>query len=260
MWKMIWSSDVRLAPFLARDYVGVQHENGPARWLQPPVALVSLIVTLEGPIHVGGRAVPAAWIGGLGGECDTVQLGPAHTSVDVKLTPAGFFALTGRSPRELVGSYVEPGEVFGRNGRLLEEQLRSAHTWEQRYAVLDHLLLAQARDTTTPHPLVLEAYSLLQQTSGAISTDALADAVGYSRRHVTAVFHEQMGLPPKTVARLLRFERVCERLHAAPARWADIAADSGYCDQAHLNRDFRQLAGTTPSQFIRGLPSRPAIV
>lgn len=197
MWKMIWSSDVRLAPFLARDYVGVQHENGPARWLQPPVALVSLIVTLEGPIHVGGRAVPAAWIGGLGGECDTVQLGPAHTSVDVKLTPAGFFALTGRSPRELVGSYVEPGEVFGRNGRLLEEQLRGAHTWEQRYAVLDHLLLAQARDTTTPHPLVLEAYSLLQQTSGAISTDALADAVGYSRRHVTAVFHEQMGLPPR---------------------------------------------------------------
>lgn len=257
---MIWASDQRLAPFLSRDYVGVQYESGPARWLEPPVALVSLIVTLKGPIRVGKGAVPNAWIGGLGGECETVTLGPAHTSVDVKLTPAGFFALTGQSPRELVGCYIEPGEVFGRRGRLLEEQLNCAQTWEQRYAVLDRLLVAHARDLSRPHPLVLEAYSLLQQTSGAISTDALADAVGYSRRHVTAVFHEQIGLPPKTVARLLRFERVCARLRGAPARWADIAADSGYCDQAHLNRDFRQLAGTTPSRFIGALAGRPAIV
>jgi AraC-like DNA-binding protein len=39
-------------------------------------------------------------------------------------------------------------------------------------------------------------------------------------------------------------------LEAEPARWADIALAAGYCDQSHLNRDFRELAGTTPSDFL----------
>ena len=65
-----------------------------------------------------------------------------------------------------------------------------------------------------------------------------------------AAFSEQIGLPPKAAARLLRFRNVCRRIEAEPARWADIAFDAGYCDQSHLNRDFRELAGTTPSDFL----------
>jgi AraC-like DNA-binding protein len=260
MWRMSLCADPRLKPFLARGYVGARYVlDEPRGWSQPPIPFVSLIVTLEGPLQVGGRSLPAAWIGGLGGECETVGTGQVHESVDVKLTPVGFFALARCSPRELVGAYVEPGEMFGRAGRLLEEQLQSARTWEQRCAVLDRLLLSRARDPLRPHPLVLEALWHLQRTSGAISIDALADVLGYSRRHLTAVFHEQMGLPPKTMARLIRFQRVCERLRVAPASWADIAAESGYCDQAHLNRDFRELAETTPRRFIQAVSDRPAL-
>jgi AraC-like DNA-binding protein len=253
------SSDPRLAPFLARDYVGAEYAmDGVSSWAQPPVALVSLIVTLDGSLQSGGHLLPAAWIGGLGGRCETVQAGPMHTSVDVKLTPLGFFALSGRSPRELAGAYLELAEPFGCAGRLLEARLRDASSWEQRFAELDHFLLRRARDPVTPHPMVAEAWSQLSWTSGTISINALAASLGYSRRHLTAVFREQTGLTPKAVARLLRFQRVCERLHADPARWADIAADGGYCDQAHLNRDFRELAGTSPSRYLSALPRRAA--
>lgn len=55
------------------------------------------------------------------------------------------------------------------------------------------------------------------------------------------MFREQVGLAPKAVARILRFEGLCRRLGADPARWADIASECGYHDQAHLNGDFRQL-------------------
>ncbi len=63
----------------------------------------------------------------------------------------------------------------------------------------------------------------------------------------------------QAVARLLRFSRVRERLARAPGRWADIAYESGYCDQAHLNRDFRQLAGTTPTDFLASLSTDQVI-
>jgi transcriptional regulator GlxA family with amidase domain len=58
-------------------------------------------------------------------------------------------------------------------------------------------------------------------------------------------------MPPKTLARVLRFERVSRLLREAPGpRLAEVAFDCGYYDQAHLNRDFREFAGTTPGEYL----------
>jgi uncharacterized glyoxalase superfamily protein PhnB len=57
------------------------------------------------------------------------------------------------------------------------------------------------------------------------------------------------------LARLIRFEHVCQRMRADPGGWAGVAADAGFCDQSHLNREFRELARTTPAEFLaRCLP------
>ena len=52
------------------------------------------------------------------------------------------------------------------------------------------------------------------------------------------------------VARLMRFQHVRRQIERDPPRWAEIAFAAGYADQPHLNREFRELAGTTPSEFI----------
>jgi AraC-like DNA-binding protein len=63
------------------------------------------------------------------------------------------------------------------------------------------------------------------------------------------MFRRELGLPPKTLARLVRFERA-HRLtsRAATEGWAAVAADAGYYDQAHLIRDFRAFSGSTPTR------------
>jgi AraC-like DNA-binding protein len=227
-------------------------------WWQPPLPVVSLIVTLNGSLHVDGQRVQQAWVGGLGGRCAHVEAGPVHTSIDVKLTPLGFFALSRRSPRELTNACVDLGDVFGPGGRELENRLLNTRDWTARFAEVDRFLLLRAREPALAHPMALQAWSALRRTHGSIRIDALAAELGYSRRHFTAVFHDQVGLPPKTVARLLRFQRACTLIRANPARWADIATETGYCDQAHLNRDFRELAGTTPSRFLSDSTGWPA--
>jgi len=90
----------------------------------------------------------------------------------------------------------------------------------------------------------------LRASAGRLRIETLAAEVGWSRRHLHARFQEQIGLSPKTAARLMRFEHVCRRLDRHPARWVEIAYDAGYSDQSHLNRDFRDLAGTTPTEFV----------
>jgi AraC-like DNA-binding protein len=80
--------------------------------------------------------------------------------------------------------------------------------------------------------------------------DTLAAELGCSRRYLVAGFREQVGVPPKTLARILRFHRAVGMMGSGPG-WAEIALSCGYYDQAHLIRDFNQFAGSSPSDFAR---------
>ena len=79
----------------------------------------------------------------------------------------------------------------------------------------------------------------------------LARQLGCSRKHLAAQFHEQIGVPPKTAARILRFDRAVGLLQQTDASGAEVALASGYFDQPHFIREFRQFAGVTPVDFLR---------
>jgi methylphosphotriester-DNA--protein-cysteine methyltransferase len=77
------------------------------------------------------------------------------------------------------------------------------------------------------------------------------------------MFTRQVGLKPKTAARLVRFDAVGRRLdRRRPLDWGQLAADVGYADQAHLIRDFREFTGSTPTEFLAqlGQSIRPSVL
>lgn len=73
-------------------------------------------------------------------------------------------------------------------------------------------------------------------------------------------FRAPGGAAAQDVGRLIRFQHVRERIQDAPARWADVAHAAGYADQSHLNREFRELAGTTPPDFVSRLIPEGGVV
>ncbi len=112
-----------------------------------------------------------------------------------------------------------------------------------------------------PSREVVWAWDVLERSHGRAPIGLLADRLGRSRRHLVARFREQIGLPPKTAARILRFNRAVDLLRAHRANGlAELAFECGYYDQSHLNRDFRAFAGTSPGELARRIAPDGAVV
>ena len=92
----------------------------------------------------------------------------------------------------------------------------------------------------------------MQVSGGRVAIGALAKELSCSRKHLTLRFRHEFGVSPKLLARIFRFDRAVRLIGAGRvAGLADLAAASGYADQAHLSREFRIFAGSAPMAFLR---------
>lgn len=78
----------------------------------------------------------------------------------------------------------------------------------------------------------------------------LARLVSLTPSHLIRVFHEVIGVSPHRYTMLVRV-RQAEQLLRAGVPIAEVAHQTGYCDQSHLNRCFRRVLGVTPGQYRR---------
>jgi AraC-like DNA-binding protein len=141
--------------------------------------------------------------------------------------------------------------VFGADGRRLTEARREQPTWRLRFALVDRFLLTAAQRGPRPSDEVARAWRVLVDTHGTTPIGRIAGEVGWSHKHLIARFTQQVGLTPKTAARLVRLDRVLARVRAGrTGRWDQVAAEGGYADQAHLIRDFRAFTGITPTDYV----------
>jgi AraC-like DNA-binding protein len=131
----------------------------------------------------------------------------------------------------------------------LVEELYGLPTWEARFDRLEQAVLARAHAAPLLPPAVEFAWRRLRDTHGGAPVAHIAGELGCSRRHLSQSFGAELGLPPKALARVLRFQRAVGLLRDG-GELADVALTCGYYDQPHFNRDFRELAGITPTDFL----------
>ncbi len=179
--------------------------------------------------------------------------------VQVELTPAGALALFG-DVEALSDAVVPLEDALGIRGRRLVERLAATGSWTARLDLLD-AELGESEHAPALSPEVEWLRRQLATSQGAARVEPLMDETGWSRRHVTERFRRQLGVAPKTYARLLRFEHAAALLvDAAPGRTlADVAMTAGYYDQSHLARDFAALAGMTPGTYAADLELDPEV-
>ncbi len=233
----------------------------PARHRGLPSPYLTLIITLDDPLTVARHPDPAdrpgdyrTLLGGLHTTPALITHPGRQSGVQVQLSPLGSRALLGLPAGELAGRDLAAGDVLGQVADELHERMRAAADWPARFAILDQLLLAQADLDQQVSPDIAEAWRLLVRSGGQVRAGELAGRVGWSPRYLQRRLLTETGLTAKAAARVTRFDRARRILQqqaaGAPATLADVAADCGYYDQAHLAREFRALAGCPPACWL----------
>ena len=257
-WELVRRApEPRLRGYVA-DYQGYIESGAPAPVLrqQVPTTRLPLIFNLGaswaiGPSPTGPGELRDSFVAGLFERSTYVAAAGPASCVQVDVTPLGAHMLLGRPMHELANVVVPIDAVLPPGFNQLPEQLAAASSWEQRFELLDSLLVARLAQARQPSPDVSWAWNALERSQGRAPIGWICDRLGRSRRHLAVRFREQVGLPPKTVARIFRFDRAVSLLARRGAQLADVAFECGYYDQAHLNRDFREFAGTSPAAFAR---------
>jgi AraC-like DNA-binding protein len=233
-----------LQRLLARPHTGFT--DAPRhRLVVAATAAVPVVVRIQDPED---RA--PAFVLGTHGKYTVMDSICAPTYLEMDLAPLGAYTLLGLAMDEINGLNVDLNDLLGADGRRLADQLRDAANWSDRFALVDAALLRRLETVPQPSPEVGRAWQLLVVTAGAMPISRIARDVRWSHKHLITKFKEQIGLAPKTAARLVRFDTVWRRIDERPKRWERIAADAGYADQAHFIRDFREFTGTTPSAYL----------
>ncbi|MGH2917019.1 MAG: helix-turn-helix domain-containing protein [Solirubrobacteraceae bacterium] len=243
------SPDPRLRG-LVHSYTGyVECAPAPLRRLEAATMTIPMILSLGPGMIVAGERFSSFVAGPIDGPTVTEHAGE-QLGIEVNLTPPGARRLLGVPLAEIAHRVVEFADLLGRPGAELIERLGEAPDWAARFALLDAALLERLVEADPLRAEVAHARALLDAARGCRPVEGLAREVGWSRRHLAARFKQDVGVSPKTAARILRFERVTTLLRSGRAgTLADAAYACGYADQAHLHRDFRAFAGTTPTDY-----------
>ena len=258
-WEMVRGAPHASLRSHVREYVGwFEHFAVPICRREVPTEEIPLIINFGSPVRLFDAGDPSRWTDygsfTTGAYDSYVLVGSTGPSggIQVNLSILGARLFIGRPLRDLRNRAIELEDVFGRDARVLTMELYDAPTWEARFAILDRELASRMSAARAPSATVVWSWRRLVESGGRVSIGTLVSEVGFSQKHLIAQFREEIGLSPKTLARVLRFGRAVRIIKSGRgARLAEIALNCGYYDQAHFSRDFHAFAGVTPTELVR---------
>lgn len=248
-----------LMPYVRSVVAYDVHHAAPGVHIGMPSTDLTWVLPLDDPLTVSWAGAAdtrtTAWtsVSGLHTGPAAVEHGLRQRGIQLALTPAGARAIWGVPAGSLAGRLLRLADVAPSLADL-PERLAAPGSWDSRLAELERCLLGALRRHRdfAPRPEVARALAML--TRGVSVADA-ADEVGYSRRRLHSLVSDEVGVPPKVYQRLGRFAGAHGRMRraalAGDVSVAAVAAESGYADQAHLAREWTELAGCSPTEWLR---------
>ena len=171
----------------------------------------------------------------------------------VVFEPGGARAFFRESASDFLNRDTPLEFLWGAEVDRLRSRLQGAAGAGEKLRILASLLVERVDERCGLHSGVRQALKQFEVAPHGTSVLDVAQEIGLSRRRFAQLFREQVGMTPKLYCRVLRFQKVVQQIRRGDeVNWAQVAADGGYCDQAHMAHEFREFSGITPGRYAGG--------
>lgn len=255
----VWQPDPRLAEVVASMWFG----EGKVAYQRDrilPSGQSQLLINLGPPQYRIDPGPPEVrvpfidvWYSGLHqGPIDT-EAPHGNALLGVAFSARGTFPWLGERMDELSDRIIALADALGDGALTLRERLLNTASLEMRFKVVERWLISRLKPRTIVHPAVRWAVDRIASTGGKLSIEDLAVQTGFTRKHLGNLFQQQVGVSPKSLARIHRFRGALDILNRAKGEvpWVELAEQCGFYDQSHLINEFRRFTGLAPGELVR---------
>lgn len=258
-WENVRSTPHPELAIYVRGYQGYfEASSRPVRRRELPSGEVALIISfgsryeLIDPLSGGSLGTCCTFIAGVDDTYSIVDSSGAGVAMQVDFTPIGAHRVLQTPMHLLAHRTTELSDLLGSQADRLVEQLFGAPDWRGRFAILDEYLLSKIRRTPTASREIQWAWRQLAISHGMTPISKITGNLGWTRKRLVRAFRDHIGVPPKTLSRVLRFQHALAELGSRSGVNASlVAVECGYSDQAHMIREFGALSGSTPIELVR---------
>ena len=265
----VWRTDPRLAEVVTSMWFG-EGKTAYQRDRILPSGQSQLLINLGPPQYRVEPGPPEVhipfvniWYSGLHqGPIDT-EAPHGNALLGVAFSAHGTFPWLGERMDGLSDRIIALADALGDGALRLRERLLNTPSLEARFTCVERWLLARLEARTLIHPAVRWAVDQIAATGGRLRIEQLATRSGFTRKHLGNLFRQQVGLSPKSLARVHRFRGALQLLDRANGQvpWAELAEQCGFYDQSHLINEFRRFTGFSPLELAsRDRPDSGSVV
>jgi AraC-like DNA-binding protein len=255
--EIVQHSPSALLAGLVSAMVGYREKlPGHVRQVEAASLIVPLVISFGDPFAIGLGRTPGdndrygSFAAGLFAGPVVIDSFGTASCLQINFTPLGARRFFGMPMSEIADRMVGLDDVLGQDGMALREQLANQPDWNRRFDLAEAFVVRKLASTNAPSREIEWAFDHILNRCGRVKIASIARSIGWSRKHLGQRFAQDIGLGPKTVARIVRFNRALTLSRAGEnGGWAGIAAECGYSDQAHLVREFGELAGASPGAW-----------
>jgi len=171
-------------------------------------------------------------------------------TIGIELTPKGLYHLFRLRMHEITDRIVSFEEVFGSLGAKLQQIISEAEDPKAKLMLLQAALTQLLQENEKEYSLLDHALDLLEETHGMIRVQELEAHLGYTRRYLDRLFQEHVGVSPKSLARILRFQEWYQRwTQQQSPTFSSTHVYASYYDQSHFIQEFKRFTGFTPQNY-----------
>ncbi|MBX2917165.1 MAG: AraC family transcriptional regulator [Cyclobacteriaceae bacterium] len=167
--------------------------------------------------------------------------------------PHGFANFINTPLETIVNKEIPVAELFGKTeATALEQQIRNATTTAKRIEIIEIFLLEILNQHSTISNIVKSTVDAILKTNGTKNISNILDDKLSKRRQLERHFKKQIGISPKQLCKVIRLQATLQMLlNQKNETLTELAYENEYFDQNHFIKDFKELIGVTPKEFMK---------